>query len=82
MLPFVDLSDGKAHQYLGDGIAEEVINLLAGMEGLEVAARTSSFSFRDSSLTAMEIASELHVGTILEGSLRHFGNEVRVTSSG
>ena len=80
VLPFVDLSDGQAHQYLGDGIAEEVINLLAGMEGLEVAARTSSFSFRDSSLTAMEIAGDLHVGTILEGSLRHEGSQIRVTA--
>lgn len=80
VLPFVDLSDGKAHQYLGDGIAEEVINLLAGMEGLEVAARTSSFSFRDTALTAMEIAGDLHVGTILEGSLRHDGNQIRVTA--
>ena len=80
VLPFVDLSDGKAHQYLGDGIAEEVINLLAGMGELEVAARTSSFSFRDSSLTAMEIAGELRVGTILEGSIRHEGNQMRVTA--
>ncbi len=80
VLPFIDLSDGKAHQYLGDGIAEEVINLLAGMEGLEVAARTSSFSFRDTALTAMEIAGQLHVGTILEGSIRHDGNQIRVTA--
>ena len=80
VLPFMDLSDGVDHQYLGDGIAEEVINLLAGMEGLEVAARTSSFAFRDTSLTAMEIADDLHVGTILEGSIRHEGNQIRVTA--
>jgi len=80
VLPFVDLSDGKTHQYLGDGISEEVINLLAGMDGLEVAARTSSFSFRDTSLTTGEIAGRLHVGTILEGSLRHDGNQIRVTA--
>jgi len=80
VLPFVDLSDGSAHQYLGDGIAEEVINLLASMEDLDVAARTSSFSFRDSGLTAMEIAGDLHVGTILEGSIRHEGNQIRVTA--
>ena len=43
---FVDLSDGGVQQYIGDGIAEEVINLLAGMDGLVVAARTSSFAFR------------------------------------
>jgi len=80
VLSFVDLSDGNAHQYLGDGISEEVINLLAGMDGLSVAARTSSFSFRDSSLNAMEIAQKLKVGTILEGSIRHSGNRVRVTA--
>ena len=80
VLPFVDLSDGSAHQYLGDGIAEEVINLLASMDGLDVAARTSSFSFRNSALTAMEIAVDLHVGTILEGSIRHEGNQIRVTA--
>ena len=44
VMPFVDLSDGKVHQYIGDGIAEEVINLLTGMDGLLVAARTSSFA--------------------------------------
>jgi len=80
VMPFIDLSDGQKHQYLGDGIAEEVINLLAGMEGLQVAARTSSFSFRNTSLTAMEIAGDLHVGTILEGSIRHEGNQIRVTA--
>jgi len=80
VLPFVDLSDGQVHQYLGDGIAEEVINLLAGMDGLGVAARTSSFAFRDSSAIAVEIAAKLRVGTILEGSIRHSGNRIRVTA--
>lgn len=80
VLPFVDLDDSKDQQYLGDGIAEEVINLLTGMEGLEVAARTSSFSFRDSNKTAVEIASELRVGTILEGSFRLDGNRIRITA--
>ncbi|NOR19252.1 MAG: tetratricopeptide repeat protein, partial [Xanthomonadales bacterium] len=80
VLPFVDLSDGQAHQYLGDGIAEEVINLLAGMDGLSVAARTSSFAFRETSLSAVDIAQDLRVGTILEGSIRHSGNRIRVTA--
>jgi TolB-like protein/DNA-binding winged helix-turn-helix (wHTH) protein/Flp pilus assembly protein TadD len=80
VLPFVDLSDGQIHQYLGDGIAEEVINLLADMDGLGVAARTSSFAFRDSSSTAGEIAVKLRVGTILEGSIRHSGERIRVTA--
>lgn|GEM_PF-949446 len=80
VLPFVDLSDGQVHQYLGDGIAEEVINLLTDMDGLGVAARTSSFAFRDSSSTAGEIAARLRVGTILEGSIRHSGKRIRVTA--
>ncbi len=80
VLPFVDLSDGKVHQYLGDGISEEVINLLASMDGLEVAARTSSFAFHETSLNAMEIAQDLKVGTILEGSIRHSDNRIRVTA--
>ena len=80
VLPFVDLSDGSVHQYLGDGIAEEVINLLTGMDGLGVAARTSSFAFRDTPSTAVEIAAKLKVGTILEGSIRHADGRIRVTA--
>ncbi len=80
ILPFVDLSEGHGYQFLGDGIAEEVINLLAGMEGLKVAARTSSFAFRDTTLTATEIADDLRVGNILEGSIRYDGAQIRVTA--
>ena len=80
VLPFVDLSESQTHHYLGDGVAEEVINLLVGMEGLEVAARTSSFAFRESSATLMDIASKLRVGTILEGSVRYTGDRIRVTA--
>ncbi len=80
VLPFVDLSEGNDHQFLADGIAEEVINLLAGMDGLSVAARRSSFSFRNTALGAMEIADYLRVGTVLEGSIRHEGGQIRVTA--
>jgi TolB-like protein/DNA-binding winged helix-turn-helix (wHTH) protein len=80
VLPFLDLSETGSHQYLGDGIAEEVINLLTAMDGLQVAARTSSFSFRNSDLTTLEIAPRLRVGTILEGSVRSFGDRIRVTA--
>ena len=80
VLPFVDLSDDKEYQYLGDGISEEVINLITGMDGLEVAARTSSFALRDSSQNAVDIAQDLKVGTILEGSIRSSGNRIRVTA--
>jgi TolB-like protein/DNA-binding winged helix-turn-helix (wHTH) protein len=80
VLPFVDMSDNQSHNYLGDGIAEEVINLLTDMNDLEVAARTSSFAFRDTSASLSEIASRLHVGTILEGSVRHTDTRIRVTA--
>jgi len=80
VLPFVDLSDSQTHYYLGEGIAEDVINLLAGMNGLEVAARTSSFAFRDTHATLSEIASKLHVGTVLEGSIRYSNDRIRVTA--
>jgi TolB-like protein/DNA-binding winged helix-turn-helix (wHTH) protein len=80
VLPFVDLSEEQAHQYLGFGIAEEVIGLLAGMNGLQVAARTSSFAFHGTPSTMGEIASRLRVGTILEGSIRQSGGRLRVTA--
>ena len=80
VLPFVDLSDDQAYQYLGNGISEEVINLLSGMDGLSVAARTSSFAFRDSAMNAVDIAQDLKVGTILEGSVRHSSKRIRVTA--
>jgi len=80
VLPFVDQSDGHNNQYLGDGIAEEIINLLAGMDGLAVAARTSSFAFRDTTSTAVGIAAKLRVGMILEGSIRLTDGRIRVTT--
>jgi TolB-like protein/DNA-binding winged helix-turn-helix (wHTH) protein/Flp pilus assembly protein TadD len=80
VLPFVDLSDDGIHQFLGDGLAEEIINLLAGMEGLSVAARTSSFAFRDDTATTADISRSLKVGTILEGSIRHSEDQIRVTA--
>lgn len=80
VLPFVDLSDNETHSYLGDGLAEEIINLLAGMDHLEVAARTSSFAFKETPATLLEIAARLKVGTILEGSIRHSNDRIRVTA--
>jgi TolB-like protein/DNA-binding winged helix-turn-helix (wHTH) protein len=80
VLPFVDLSDNQVHRYLGDGIAEDVIALLAGMEGLDVVARTSSFAFRDTTATLSEIAARLRVGTVLEGSIQYSDDRIRVTA--
>jgi TolB-like protein/Flp pilus assembly protein TadD len=80
VLPFVNMSDDKENEYFADGLAEEVLNLLAGIEGLNVAARTSSFTFKNTNLKLPDIARELNVGTVLEGSVRRAGNKVRVTA--
>ena len=79
VLPFADLSATRDQAYMGDGLAEEILNLLAGVEGLQVAARTSSFAFRDND-DVRDIADRLNVATILEGSVRRNENSVRVTA--
>lgn len=80
VLPFTDMSVSGDQGYLGDGLAEEVLNILAGVDGLRVAARTSSFAFRESIQDVREIGSELGVATLLEGSVRREGQQVRVTA--
>jgi TolB-like protein/tetratricopeptide (TPR) repeat protein len=80
VLPFSDLSSGKDQGYFADGIAEEILNALVHVDGLRVAGRTSSFSFKNKSATIPEIGRELHVATVLEGSVRKEGNRVRVTA--
>jgi TolB-like protein/tetratricopeptide (TPR) repeat protein len=67
-------------QYLGDGIAEELLNALATIDGLAVAARTSSFSFHGRNATMQEIGEVLHVRHVLEGSVRRSGQKLRVTA--
>lgn len=79
VLPFTDLSETRDQAYLGDGLAEEILNNLAGVDGLQVAARTSSFAFRDRNQDARDIGRQLNVAALLEGSLRRSGNHVRVT---
>lgn len=78
VLPFVDLSADGTQAYLGDGLAEEVLNILAGVTGLQVAARTSSFAFRQND-DIRSIGSQLNVAYVLEGSVRKVGDVVRVT---
>ncbi len=80
VLPFADMSPGKDQEYLSDGLAEEILNVLAQIEGLRVTARTSSFSFKGKAATAAEIGQALHVDTLLEGSVRKAGNRIRVTA--
>src|SRR5207249_11412407 len=78
VLPFNDLSPAKDHDYFSDGIAEELLGALAKVDGLRVAARRSSFWFKDKEAELNEIASKLNVGHVLEGSVRRDGNRVRV----
>jgi TolB-like protein/Flp pilus assembly protein TadD len=80
VLPFADLSEKTDQGHFGDGISEEILNLLAQVEGLNVAARTSSFSFRDSQDDIREIGRLLNVSTVLEGSVRTSGDRIRLTA--
>jgi TolB-like protein/Tfp pilus assembly protein PilF len=80
VLPFVNLSSDKEQEYFSDGIAEEILNALAQVEGLRVAGRTSSFYFKGKNEDLASIAAKLHVSTLLEGSVRKSGGQVRITA--
>ncbi len=80
VLPFVNMSDDPGNEYFSDGIAEELLNVLVKVEGLRVASRTSSFSFKGKDISIPEIANELNVDHVLEGSVRKAGNTVRITA--
>jgi adenylate cyclase len=80
VLPFVDLSEGGDQEYFADGIAEELISALANVDGLRVAARTSSFQFRGAAGDVRTIGDRLNVRTVLEGSVRVLDDRVRITA--
>jgi TolB-like protein len=80
VLPFVDLSPEKTQEYMSDGIAEELLNLLAQIPGLKVIARTSSFAFKGEKIEIGEIARKLNVAYVLEGSVRASGDKLRVAA--
>jgi TolB-like protein/Tfp pilus assembly protein PilF len=80
VLPFVDMSERKDQEYFSDGLSEELIDLLAKTQGLEVIARTSSFYFKGKQVTIAEIAKTLNVANVMEGSVRKAGNTIRVTA--
>lgn len=80
VLPFVDLGGDGADEYLGDGLAEDLLDRLARIEGLRVAARTSSFAFKGKDQTVTAIGRELGVGSIVEGSVRRSTHAVLVTA--
>ena len=79
VLPFVNLSGDKEQEYFSDGLTEELLNSLADIEGLQVAARTSSFSFREHP-DIVTVAHKLNVAAVLEGSVRRSAHTVRVTA--
>lgn len=80
VLPFADMSPKKDQEYLSDGLSEELLNVLAKNRGLRVTGRTSSFQFRGRSEDLREIGERLGVASILEGSVRKAGNQVRITA--
>src|SRR5438046_1902132 len=80
VLPFVNMSDDKEQGYFSDGISEELLNLLSKIPQLKVAARTSSFSFKGKGVEIPEIARQLHVANVLEGSVRKSGDQLRITA--
>ena len=80
VLPFTDMSEKKDQEYLADGMAEEIINLLAQVPDLLVPARTSSFYFKGKQTKIPDIARELGVAHVLEGSIRRSGDHLRVTA--
>jgi TolB-like protein/Flp pilus assembly protein TadD len=80
VLPFADLSQDGNQGYFSDGVAEEILNVLAKVDGLHVAARTSSFAFREMDTDIREIGRLLNVSTVLEGSVRKAGDQIRLTA--
>jgi TolB-like protein/tetratricopeptide (TPR) repeat protein len=79
VLPFANLSGQPQDEYFGDGLAEEITNVLAQMKGLRVPARTSAFAFKGKNSDIRGIAAALDVDNVLEGSVRRNGAQIRVT---
>jgi adenylate cyclase len=80
VLPFTNLSGDPARDYFSDGMSEELLNLLARVPGLQVASRTSSFAYKGRNVDIREVGRELGVETVLEGSVRQAGDQVRITA--
>lgn len=80
VLPFVNMSNDIEQEYFSDGITEEIINVLAQVPALNVAGRTSSFSFKNKNADLRQIGAKLNVNHILEGSVRKSGNKLRITA--
>ena len=80
VLPFVNMSSDAENEYFSDGLSEELLNLLARIPELQVAARTSAFSFKGVDADITEIGDKLNVAHVLEGSVRKSGDQIRITA--
>ncbi len=80
VLPFVNMSTDTENEFFSDGISEEILNVLASIPDLKVAARTSAFAYKGTNTNISKIAQELGVNHVLEGSVRKSGSQVRVTA--
>jgi TolB-like protein/Tfp pilus assembly protein PilF len=80
VLPFVNMSADPNQEYFSDGLSEEILNALVPIRDLRVISRTSAFAFKDKELSIPEIAKQLDVSHVLEGSVRTAGEEVRITA--
>ena len=80
VLPFANLSPDAENEFLADGISEEIINALSQIEGLRVAARGSTFSFKGKHVDPRDVGQKLDVGTVLDGSVRKAGKRLRITA--
>ncbi|HJW28301.1 MAG TPA: adenylate/guanylate cyclase domain-containing protein, partial [Saprospiraceae bacterium] len=80
VLPFINMSADPENEYFSDGIAEEILNALTHVDGLQVCSRSSSFTFKGKNKDARQIGGELGVASVLEGSVRRAGQKVRITA--
>jgi adenylate cyclase len=78
VLPFANLTGDASKEYWGDGMAEELINTLSKIPGMKVPARSSTFAYKGRNVDVRQIARDLGVGTVLEGSVRTAGDRMRV----
>jgi TolB-like protein len=79
VLPFINMSRDEENEYFADGLAEELLNVLAKIPGLRVAARSSAFTFKGKGATVADVGRALNVATVLEGSVRKAGNRMRIS---
>ena len=80
VLPFVNMSNDPEQEYFSDGMTEELLNALARVKALKVAARTSAFSFKGKDVDVRDVGRKLNVATVLEGSVRKAGDRLRITA--